>query len=125
MPDECNRARRRGSALIEVLVAIVVLAIGGTSLITLLGQTAYSMRTTFESQRLALAASDEMNRLVIVQRSDLLARVGHRMDRGWVVDIEAAPPSLFSVGIAQSDTGAVLLHTILYRPPLDSSDASR
>jgi Tfp pilus assembly protein PilV len=114
---------RQGSALIEVLVAIVVLAIGGTALITLLGQTSHSMRTTLESQRLALAASDEMNHVVVAPRSELLARIGRRVDRGWTVDVETISTNLISVSVAQSDTGTVLLHTVLYRPLLDSSDA--
>jgi Tfp pilus assembly protein PilV len=122
---ESRCAARLGSALIEVLVAIVVLAIGGTALITLLGQTSHSMSTTLESQRLALAASDEMNHVVVAPRSELLARVGRRIDRGWTVDIETMSANLFAVSVAQSDTSAVLLHTTLYRPLLDSSDATR
>jgi hypothetical protein len=116
---------RRGSALIEVLVALVLLATAGTGLITLLGQTSHSMRTTFESERLERRASEELDRLALLDRGALLLRSGRSRSRGWTLDIRPAGDGLFDVSIMESDTTTrVLLATTLYRPLADSSNVT-
>jgi Tfp pilus assembly protein PilV len=111
----------RGSVLIEVLVALVLLAVSGTALITLLGQTSHAMRSTVASERLARAASDQLGGLAIATRSDLFAAAGRRSINGWTVSVAVAGPNLFDVSIAESDSSAPLLRTTVYRP--DTSDA--
>lgn len=114
---------RRGSALIEVLVALVLLATAGTGLITLLGQTSHSMRVTLESERLVRGASEELDRFALYDRTALLGLAGRSRSHGWTVDVELAAPGLFGVRIAESDTTRVLLATTLYRLA-DSSHAT-
>ena len=116
---------RSGSALIEVLVAIVLLATAGTSLITLLGQTSHSMRTTLESERLTRRASEELDRLVLLDRTALLSRSGRSRSHGFTLDVESRGQSLFSIKIAESDTSRVLLSTTVYRPLPDSLNAGQ
>lgn len=113
---------RRGSALIEVLVAIVLLATAATGLVTLIGQTSRSMRTTFESDRLTRHASEELDRFVLFDRTALIALAGRTRWRGWTIDVEPLGQGLFDVKIAESDTTRVLLETTLYRPLIDSSN---
>jgi hypothetical protein len=107
--------------LVEVLIALVLLATAGTGLITLLGQTAHSMRSTLESERETRRASAELDRLVLLDRAALLSLVGRHVARGWSIDIQPVTSAVFDVRIAASDTGASLLHTALYRPPTDSN----
>ena len=120
------RARRlpRGSALIEVLVAIVLLATAGTGLVTLLGQTSRSMRTTLESERLTRRASEELDRIVVLDQTALLSRTGRSHSHGLTLDVDPLGQGLFAIRIAESDTTLVLLRTTLYRPLPDSSDAT-
>jgi type II secretory pathway component PulJ len=113
---------RRGSALIEVLIAIVLLATAGTGLVTLLGQTAHSMRTTLESDRLTRRASEELDRLTLLDRAALMSRAGLSRSREWTIEIRPLAAELFHVTIAESDTTRVLLETTLYRPATDSSN---
>ena len=110
---------RHGSALIDVLLALTLLAISGTAIVSLLGQTSRSMRDALESERLARRASQQLDWLAIATRADLTARLGRTNMRGWRVDIRGESPFLFDVTIASSDTSAPLLRTVLYRP--DSS----
>ena len=116
---------RAGSALIEVLVALVLLASAGTGLITLLGQTAHAMRRTLETERVTRRASAELDRFALADRAALLARTegGPTALHGWVIDVHSVSPSLFDVRIAESATGITILRTTLYRPPPDSADA--
>lgn len=109
------RADRRGSALVEVLVAIVLLATAGTGLITLLGQTSHTMRSVLESERLVRRASEELDRFVLLDRAALNARAGRSRDHGWTLDVVPLGGNLFDVRIAESDTTRVLLETTLYR----------
>ncbi|HTE45994.1 MAG TPA: hypothetical protein VK636_12160 [Gemmatimonadaceae bacterium] len=112
---------RPGSVLIEVLVALVLLAVAGSALITLLGQTAHSMRTTLESERLARSASEQLDGVAVATRADLIARQGRTSLHGWTVQIVATSMSLFDVSVFELDGRAPVLTTTLYRP--DSSDA--
>jgi Tfp pilus assembly protein PilV len=109
--------------LIEVLVGLVLLAVSGTALITLLGQTFEAMRSTQASERLARAASEQLGGLATLTRADLLAAAGRRSVNGWALTVTADSPNLFDVSIAESDSGALLLRTTVYRP--DTSDAHR
>lgn len=120
------RARRlpRGSALIEVLVAITLLATAGTALVTLLGQTSRSMRTTLESERLTRRASEELGRIVVLDQTALLSRTGRSHSHGFTLDVDPLGQGLFAIRIAESDTTVVLLRTTAYRPLPDSTDAT-
>jgi hypothetical protein len=107
-----------------VLIAIVLLATAGIGLVSLLGQTARSMRTTLESEQLVRRASEQLDRLVILDRADLLARAGRSRFRGWTLDVLPLRDGLFDVRIAESDTTRTLLRTTVYRPFADSANAT-
>ena len=115
---------RHGSALIEVLVAIVLLATAGTGLVTLLGQTSHTMRTTLESERATRRASEELSHLVLFDRAALLSLAGRSRSHGFTLDVDPLGQGMFSIGIAESDTTIVLLRTTLYRPLPDSINAT-
>jgi Tfp pilus assembly protein PilV len=107
---------RCGSALIEVLIGLVVLAIGGTALVTMLGQTMHSVESLRAAEIQTRAAASQLATLSILTRSELTQRVGRSNASGWSLTIERMSSDLFSVAIAASDTGLVLLRTTLYRP---------
>jgi type II secretory pathway component PulJ len=117
------RARaRRGSSFIEVLLSLVLLAMGGTALITLLGQTAHSIESLRITERETRAAGLELSALAVLDRTQLTARVGRIRSHGWSMTIDRPSPALFDVSIATSDTSMVLLRTTLYRP--DTTNAN-
>src|SRR5689334_19497258 len=114
---------RRGSALVEVLVALVLLAVGGVALITMLGQTGRTMRTTRETERRTARASAVLLRFAAMDRATLVASIGRHDVDGLRAQIVEPNPELFEVAVAEFDTSAVLLRTVLYRP--DSSHDTR
>jgi hypothetical protein len=107
---------KRGSALLDVIVALVVLGLSGVAMITLLGQTAHSMRSVRNTERQSRRASDELGRFVVYDRAQLIAMVGRSLSHGWSIEVQQATPDLFDVSIAESDTSAALLRTTIYRP---------
>jgi Tfp pilus assembly protein PilV len=112
---------RHGSTLIDVLLALVLLAIAGTALVALLGQTSHSIRDAVESERLARRASEQIAWLSTETRADLDSRLGRTNLRGWTLDVRAASSTLFDISLSLSDTSAPLLRTLFYRPDTDSS----
>lgn len=107
---------RRGSAIIEALIATVLLATTGIGLVTLLGQTGHSMRSVRTSERQIRDASESLDHLVLLSRADVLARLGQTPFAGWILSVTAAESGLFEVSVAASDTSAPLLRTTIYRP---------
>lgn len=112
---------RPGSALLDVVVSLVVLGLSGTGLITLLGQTAHSVRHVRDTEREVRRASDQLARLVVADRARLQTMVGQTVSRGWIVTIIQRSPDLFDVVVA--DTTAPVLWTTLYLP--DSTHGDR
>jgi hypothetical protein len=82
------------------------------------------MRTTLESERLVRRASEELDRLVLVDRAGLLALAGRSRRRGWTLDVQPLGNGLFDVQIAESDTTRVILRTTLYRSLIDTANAT-
>jgi Tfp pilus assembly protein PilV len=122
--NRSNVAARGGFALIEVLIAAVLVATSGIALLTLLGQTARSMRDAATTERLVDSASMQLERLVLLDRSALLAREGQSSTSdGWSLRVTQIAPGVFDASVARSDTSGVLLTTTVYRP--DSANASR
>jgi Tfp pilus assembly protein PilV len=112
---------RSGSALIEVLVALVLLAVGGVAMVTLLGQTSRTMRSTRETERATRAASHVLGRFAATDRASLIASIGRHDVAGFRAEVVESSPDLFDVAIAASDTSRVLLRTLFYRPAADTS----
>lgn len=106
----------RGFSLIDVLVAIMLLAISGTSLVILMGQTAQTMRTLDRADRASLEASRQLDRLAAMSRERLLECIGRTHPSGWTVDVSQPAPALFDASVAESDTTPPLLRTTFYRP---------
>jgi hypothetical protein len=107
---------RGGSALLDVVIALVVLGLSGVALITLLGQTAHSMRVVRNSERLTRRASDELSRLVIYDRVQLTELAGRSLSHGWWLDVGQFAPGLFDVAISETDSTPPVLRTTFYRP---------
>jgi Tfp pilus assembly protein PilV len=111
-----TRRRQRGSALLDVVIALAVLGLSGVALVTLMGQTARSMRDVRNTERELRQASDELGRFVVYDRTRLAAMVGKSVSHGWVVDVVQAAPDLFDVSVAATPTTRPLLRTTVYRP---------
>ena len=107
---------RSGSTFIEVLLSLVLLAISGTALVTLLGQTAHAIQNVRASEIQTRTAGLEVSALAQLDRAALIARVGRTRPRNWSMQIDRVAPDLFTVRVSPSDTGLVLIQTSLYRP---------
>ena len=117
------RPSRSGAALIETLIAIVILAIAGVGLVTLLGQTVHTVHQFRERETEFAAAGRALDGMVSWSRTELDARVGEQSFHGWQLRITDAGTGLYDVVLADTLTGAQLLRTTLYRPSTVPADA--
>lgn len=113
---------RLGSALLDVVVALVVLSLSGVGLITVVGQTSHSMRSVRNTEREIRRASMELDRFAAYDRDRIVSLTGRTISHGWSISVTRAAPALFDVTVARSDTSAPLLHTTLYRPDTTNVD---
>ncbi|HYD54780.1 MAG TPA: prepilin-type N-terminal cleavage/methylation domain-containing protein [Gemmatimonadaceae bacterium] len=115
--------RRRGATLLEVVVALVILAVAGVALLALVGDTAQALDAQLGRDALGRRAAAAMEATALRTRPELIDLVGRR--RADAVDLNVAQlaPALFEIAVTDTATGAVLLRTTLYRPeaPRDST----
>jgi Tfp pilus assembly protein PilV len=112
----CADSRRRGSALIDVLIAMTILATTAMALLAVLGQTSRTMRGARETEREVMDAAAELERIAVLSGPELAQLRGRSTAHGWRVDVVGVAPDLFDISIAASETTRVLLRTTLYRP---------
>ena len=114
-------AGRRGTALLEVMVSLVLLGGAGAALVTLMGQSAHSLRHVGQTEVEVRRASDELARFEAYDRTTIVSLIGQSMSRGWLLSVAQRSPDLFDVVIADTITRVPILRTTLYRP--DTIDA--
>ena len=107
---------KSGAAIVEVLVALVVLAVGGAGLVAMLGQTQASVNLTQRRERELAPAAQLLDEALTLSHHELEARLGSTRRRGFVLTIAAAAPSLYALEVADTATGVALLRTAVYRP---------
>ena len=108
--------RRDGVALLEALVALVILTIAGLS-------ATIAVRQGFESVRRAEVADTEMraasafiDAVALWTRTDLDQHLGNRSEGVWRLQIDRPVPTLYLIELSDSTGTRVLLRTALYRP---------
>lgn len=110
------KCSRRGTVLLEVVVAVTILAIAGTALVITASQTAESLRTARERDREMLAASAFLDAVVLWPRADLDRRLGERTQGPWRMYLSRTSRTLYTVTLTDTVTGAALLRTEIYKP---------
>lgn len=114
---ECRPgSRQSGVALLEALVALVILTVGGLS-------ATVAVRQGFESVRRAEAADAEMraasaffDAVALWTRTDLDQHLGSRPEGVWRLQIDRPVPTLYLIALSDSTGARELLRTALYRP---------
>jgi type II secretory pathway pseudopilin PulG len=114
--------RRRGIALLEVLVALALLGTSAAALVALgveAGRSVERARTADAEMRRASAFMDVV---ALWPRADLDRRLGEHRQGAWLLRI-GREQDLFAVSLRDSAGGRELLRTRLFRP--DSTEALR
>jgi Tfp pilus assembly protein PilV len=116
-PDDrvTSLVERRGAALLEVLVGLAILLVAGSGLVTLVAQHAHDIR---ELRRREADTREAAMLLERVARSPRIELAGGRSTASGELRVEIGPlaPSLHSVAVIDTRTGAMLLRTSIYAP---------
>jgi len=106
----------RGVALLEILVALVILATAGAGLMELVGaglrgeHEARAREVTLANEERLLAA------LTLLRRHELDQRLGRRVLGEFIVDVQRPEPTLYRIAVLQQTSPQVEdLVTVLYR----------
>ena len=106
----------RGVVLLEVLVALTVLSVGALALVESVDAGLQAERR--DRQREAVLASEErlLSAMTLLRRAELDQRLGRRPIGEFIVDVQRPEPTLYRIGVLQSDAPTVEdLVTVVYR----------
>lgn len=107
----------RGAALLEVMIATVVLATAGLALAGVVEAAINATIDMHERERRLAKAHQILVAMTLLDHRDLTLRLGRRVIGDFAVTVQRPEPALFRVAVADSTTGA-LEHvvTVVYRP---------
>lgn len=113
---------RRGTALLEALVALVIVGTAGISLIEAVGGALRLTQLASDREREFMAASQFMESAVLWSRVEIDQRLGERRQGAMQMTIERLSRGTYLLTLRDS-TEALLVRTAVYRP--EAVDASR
>jgi type II secretory pathway pseudopilin PulG len=108
-------ASRRGVVLLEVVVALTILATAGAAMIALSSQSIDSLHRARAAERETERASEFLDAVALWPRSDLDRHLGDRPQGPWRLVVERPLPTLFTIALTDSTGSRTLVTTALYR----------
>jgi type II secretory pathway pseudopilin PulG len=108
------RGNEAGAALLEVIVAVSILATAGTAAVAMTSESARAVERARDADRRAREAGAFMEAVALWPRADLDRRLGEREQGPWRLTIQRPDPELYTVSLVDS-SGTELLRTALFR----------
>jgi hypothetical protein len=106
----------RGVALLEVLVALVILTTAGVSLVGLVGAGLRGERDARERERVLANEERLLAAITLLKRAEFDQRLGRHDVGEFVVDIQRPERTLYRIAIAEKRSAQVEdLVTVVYR----------
>lgn len=107
----------RGVALLEVLVALVILATAGVGLVEMVGAGLRAERDALQRETILATEERVLSALTLLNRRELDQRIGRREIGEFIVDVQRPEPTLYRIALVQQQSPAVEdLVTVVYRP---------
>ena len=110
-----------GAVLLEVIVAMVLLASAGLAAVSMAAEAAGAVSRARQAEVRTEQGSRFMDAVSLWTRADLDRRLGDRRQGPFILRLERPDPELYTAALADSATGHVLLSTSLFRR--DTADA--
>ncbi|MGE3526892.1 MAG: hypothetical protein AB7I33_13305 [Gemmatimonadales bacterium] len=107
---------RAGTALLEAIVALAILATAGLSMVTLVNARVREGAGYREREAEVDAASRVLTAMTLLKREDLDIRLGTRQVGEFRVEVQRPRPTLYRIAIGRADRpGVEELVTVVYR----------
>jgi len=113
--DRPRLSRRAGAVLLEVIVALSVLAFVGVAAVTLAAEAARSVAGARRAEAETRAANALFDAVSLWPRSDLDRHLGTTRQGEWRMRVNRSSPVLYDVTLTDSAASRVLLRTTLFR----------
>ncbi|MEO6059948.1 MAG: hypothetical protein ABIQ05_08270 [Candidatus Limnocylindria bacterium] len=106
----------QGAVLLEVLVALAILATAGTTLVSMVTEQVRAVATVREREDEYRAADGVLSRLALRDRQGLDIRIGRREEGSFVTDVQRPRPGLYRLSVrAAAAPELELCVTVVYR----------
>jgi type II secretory pathway pseudopilin PulG len=105
--------------LLEVIIALTILATAGAAMIALSSQSIASLRRARSAERETERVSEFFDAVALWPRSDLDRHLGDRAQGSWRLIVNRPLPTLYTLTLTDSTGGRTLLTTALYRAEVD------
>lgn len=106
----------RGVVLLEVLVAVVILATAGMGLVELVGSGLRAERDARLRETTLATEERLLSALTLLNRKELDQRIGRRRIGEFIVDVQRPEQTLYRIGLLQEQSPQVEdLVTVVYR----------
>jgi hypothetical protein len=111
-----TRHAERGVALLEVLVALTLLAWGGVSLLAVLAALTGDLHRRRVVERQIEVADRVLAAAALLDRRDLDRRIGTQLVGGLLLRVQRPEPRLYRLSVADTlSAGVDLLATVVFR----------
>jgi type II secretory pathway component PulJ len=110
--------RQRGVVLLEVLIALMILAVGGIAMVGLASESLRAVGRARATEAELARANAFLNAVTLWPRADLDRHLGTRRQGPWLMRVDRPLPTLYTITLTDSaDRGSAhpLLTTALYR----------
>ena len=111
-----SERQRSGAALLEVMVALTILATAGLAAVTVTREALLAVQHAREADRELARASAFLEVVALWPREDLDQRLGDRPQGPWRLRIDRPLSDLYEVVLSDSARRREILRTSLYRP---------
>ena len=108
------RRNRRGSSLLEVVIALAVLGVAGIALLRLIDQAAHAVVQAERADDAVARASSFLDAVTLWSRGDLDRHLGVRVQGSWRMQL-LRDGDLYRVAILDSASRRAIVVTTLYR----------
>jgi type II secretory pathway pseudopilin PulG len=109
----------RGAALLEALVALTLLGTVGSAAAWSATESLRAVQRIHARETAQRRAGRFLNAASLWPRADLDRHLGDRPQGAWRVRIDRPTPTIYTVTVRDSLSGAVLVQTALYRDETD------
>lgn len=106
-----------GAALLEVLLALMVLSVAGLGLIHALSLAQHALSHAIAVERQVRAANRVLGAMSLLGRDDLVRRLGAHHAGQFMVEVQRPLPAIYQITIRDTSArAAALLVTVVHRP---------